>query len=237
VGRNILIVESDNDKYFFLSVIKHLNCDIEIGSPIFSDEDCRLMGGSDHKKFAISLNDLKADIQKEDIDWVGIILDIDRASEAERVKFINDCIIKVFPKAVSLDRVNQFTDLNFEDYQVKLACYFTNVDGKGELETVLKAIKSQDSTHADCLDRWRECLKNNGKEIDDKRFDKLWIANYIRYDTSTKDDKKHAKINLTLNYALENKSFIWDLNNPILDELKVFFRLFNDSSKSKNTRL
>jgi uncharacterized protein YqgV (UPF0045/DUF77 family) len=237
VGRNILIVESDNDKYFFQSVIKHLNYQIEIAAPIFLDKDCRVMDGSDKDKLIKALKDLKADIQKEDIDRVGIILDIDRASEADRVKFINNYLIKVFPKAVLLDRVNQFIDLNFEDYQVKLACYFTNVDGKGELETVLKAIKSQDSTHADCLDRWRECLKNNGKEIDDKRFDKLWIANYIRYDTSTKDDKKHAKINLTLNYALENKPFIWDLDDPILDELKVFFHLFNDSSKSENTRL
>jgi hypothetical protein len=227
VGRNILIVESKNDKYFFQSVIKHLNYDIEIEDPIFLDEDYRDMDGLDSKKLTNALKDLKADIQKEDIERVGIIIDIDRASEAERVKFINDCIVKVFPAAVSLDRVNHFIDLNFEDYQVQLACYFTNVDGKGELETVLRAIKSQDSTHADCLDRWRECLTNNGKEIDDKRFDKLWIANYIRYDTSTKDDTKHARTNLTLNYALENKSFIWNLEDQILDELKVFFRLFH----------
>jgi hypothetical protein len=227
VGRNILIVESKNDKYFFQSVIKHLNYDIEIEDPIFLDEDYRDMNGLDSKKLTNALKDLKADIQKEDIERVGIIIDIDRASEAERVKFINDCIVKVFPAAVPLDRVNQFIDLNFEDYQVQLACYFTNVDGQGELETVLRAIKSQDSTHADCLDRWRECLTNNDRTITDKSFDKLWIVNYIRYDTSTKDDKKHAKTNLTLNYALENKPFIWDLEHQILDELKVFFRLFN----------
>jgi hypothetical protein len=227
VGRKILIVESKNDKYFFQSVIKHLNYDIEIEDPIFLDEDYRDMDGLDSKKLTNALKDLKADIQKEDIDRVGIIIDIDRASEAERVKFINDCIVKVFTATIQLDRVNQLIDLNFEDYQVQLACYFTNVNGKGELETVLRAIKSKDSTHADCLDRWRECLTNNGKEIDDKRFDKLWIANYIRYDTSTKDDKKHAKTNLTLNYILENKPFIWDLEHQILDELKVFFRLFN----------
>lgn len=227
MGRNILIVESKNDKYFFQSVIKHLNYNIEIEDPIFLDEDYRDMDGSDSKKLTNALKDLKADIQKEDIERVGIVLDIDRDSEAKRVEFINDCIVKVFPTATPIDRVNQFIDLNFEDYQVQLACYFTNVDGKGELETVLRVIKNQDSTYADCLDRWRECLTSNGKKIDDKRFDKLWVANYIRYDTSTKDDKKHAKTNLTLNYALENKSFIWDLEHPILAELKVFFRLFS----------
>lgn len=227
MGRNILIVESNNDKYFLQSVIKHLNYDIEVAAPIFLDEDYRAMAGSDSTKLTKALKDLKADIQKEDIERIGVIVDIDRHSESDRIKFINDCLIKVFPKAVPLDRVNQFIDLNFEDCQIQLACYFTNVNGQGELETVLKLIKSQDSTHADCLERWRECLTSNSKEITGKNFDKLWIANYIRYDTSTKEDKKHADKQLTLNYALEHKSFIWNLDHPILDELKVFFRLFN----------
>ena len=227
MGRNILIVESNNDKYFFQSVIKHINIDIEVASPIFLDEDYRAMDGSDSTKLINALKDLKADIQKEDIDRAGIIVDIDLHLEADRIKFINDCLIKVFPEAVPLDRVNHFIALNFDDYQISLACYFTNVDGQGELETVLKAIKSQDSTHADCLESWRKCLTLKDREITDKKFDKLWITNYIRYDTSTKDDNKHAATNLTLNYALANKSFIWDLEHPLLDEIKVFFRLFN----------
>ncbi len=227
MGRNILIVESNNDKYFFQSVIKHINIEIEVASPIFLDEDYRSMDGSDSTKLINALKDLKADIQKEDIDRVGIVIDIDLHSEVDRIKFIHDCLIKVFPKAASLDRVNQFVNLNFDDYQIELACYFTNVDGQGELETVLKAIKSKDSTYADCLESWRECLKLKDIKITDKKFDKLWVDNYARYDTSTKDDKKHAATNLSINYALANKSFIWDLEHPLLDELKVFFRLFN----------
>jgi hypothetical protein len=68
---------------------------------------------------------------------------IDRESEADRIKFINGCIVKVFPDAGLLDWVSQSIDLNFDDYHVRLACYFTNVDGQDELETVLKIIKSQ----------------------------------------------------------------------------------------------
>ena len=231
MGRSILIVESKNDKYFFQSVIKHLNYDIEIESPIFADEDYRPMGGLDPTKLTQALKSIKAEIQKEDIERIGIIIDIDRDSEIDRIKFINDCIAKAFPDAVLIGRINQFIDLNFEDYHIQLACHFTNVDGQGELETVLKAIKSQDSTHADCLDRWRECLTSNHIKITDKSFDKLWIANYIRYDTSTKDEKKDAANKLTLNYALETKPSIWNLDHPILIELKVFFKLFNDSSQ------
>jgi hypothetical protein len=227
VGRNILIVESNNDKYFFQSLIKHIKSDLEIVAPIFLDEDYRAMDGSDAKKLTNALKDLKADIQKEDIGRVGIILDIDRYSETERIKLINECVIKVFPASKPLDRINQFIDLNFDDYQIQIACYFTNVDEQGELETVLKNIKSQDATHADCLESWRECLRSKAKGITDKKFDKLWITNYIRYDTSTKDDNKHVNTQLTLNYALQNKSYIWNLDHPTLDKLKLFFRLFN----------
>ena len=138
MGRNILIVESNNDKYFFQSVIRHLNYDIEVEDPIFADEDYRPMEGLDSKKLTNALKDLKADIQKEDIRLVGIILDIDRESAADRIKFINDCIVKVFPNAELLDRVNKFIALNFDDYHVRLACYFTNVDGQGALEVFFR---------------------------------------------------------------------------------------------------
>jgi hypothetical protein len=230
VGRNILIVESNNDKYFFQSVIKHLNYKIEVAAPIFLDEDYRAMAGSDSSKLTSALKDLKADIQKEDIDRIGIILDIDRHSEADRIKLINDCLIKVFPNAVSLDRVNQFIDLNFEDYQIQLACYFTNVDGQGELETVLKAIKSQDSTYADCLQSWCDCLTINGKEITDKIFGKLWVNIYVSYDIpTTSKEKRDGEKKLTVSYALQNKPSIWNLDHPALDKMKVFFGLFHDS--------
>ena len=132
---------------------KHIDIDIEVASPIFLDEDYRAMDGSDSTKLINALKDLKADIQKEDIDRVGIIIDIDLHSESDRIKFINDCLVRAFPDAIPLDRVSQFIALNFDDYQIQLACYFTNVDGQGELETVLKAIKSQDSIYAGLFEK------------------------------------------------------------------------------------
>jgi hypothetical protein len=67
-----------------------------------------------------------------------------------------------------------------EDQITEFACYFTNVDGQGELEMILKVIKSQDSTYADCLEDWRNCLPNQGKLIRDKDFDKFWISTYMK---------------------------------------------------------
>ena len=77
-----------------------------------------------------------------------------------------------------------------------MACYFTNVDGNGELETLLKEIKKKDSTFADCLlEGWQDCLIQKGKkvvtrgqqgDITDKELLKLWVDFYKRYDTLKK---------------------------------------------------
>jgi hypothetical protein len=65
VGRNILIVESNNDKYFFQSVINHLNLAIEVESPIFDDEDYVPMGGLNPKLLITSLKSIEAEIKKK----------------------------------------------------------------------------------------------------------------------------------------------------------------------------
>lgn len=100
-----------------------------------------------------------------------------------------------------------------------------NVDGNGELETVLKAIKSKDSTYADCLDSWRDCLTQNGKIIRDKDFDKFWINNYFRFDTCSKEERK--QIERKCNNEVAIKKDIWIFNHPVLKDLKEFLNLFN----------
>ena len=56
MARNILIVESKNDKYFFQAIINKLNLDIEVAKPIrVSDEDYREMDGLNHKKLKDAL--------------------------------------------------------------------------------------------------------------------------------------------------------------------------------------
>jgi hypothetical protein len=92
VGRNILIVESKSDKYFFQGVIKHLNANLEVGTPIFENEDYCPMDGLNQTKLTLALKDLQADIQKRDIDRVGIIIDVDNFTEQERIEFVNQCI-------------------------------------------------------------------------------------------------------------------------------------------------
>ena len=77
--RNILIVESQNDKYFFQSFIKHLSRDIEVETPIFADDDYRSMDGLDPTKLTTAIKSLKAEIEKGVIERVKQRLVVKRA--------------------------------------------------------------------------------------------------------------------------------------------------------------
>ncbi|MGB7892480.1 MAG: DUF3226 domain-containing protein [Microcoleus sp.] len=226
---NIVIVESKNDAIFMKAMVEKLNCDIQVEKPIYIDEYERLEGLS-ATKLITTLKALEADLQKRDIEKIGIIIDIDNYSEAERLEFVNECIQQVF-ESETLSSTKQFIDICGDNgTKAKLACYFTNVGGKGELETLLKEIKARESPHADCLDSWRSCIKEKeGKEIKQKDFDKFWVSIYLRYDTCSNQEQKQAGKKCSMSgfdYVMERKKDIWDWNNPALDDLKEFLKLF-----------
>lgn len=218
---NILIVESDNDKYFIESLVCHLNLTITIDNPICSVNDYECLGGLgalQEKLISVSKK-----IRKDGIDKIGIILDADKEGIEKRIGFINEKI-KNICSDIELDKTNNFKYSS--ELQVYIGCYITNKDGFGELETVLKEIASQDSTYADCLEAWRDCLKEKGKpEISQKDFDKFWISNYLRFDTCLPSEKSQA--GRKCNYEAGIKKDIWDFGNTILDELKDFLKLLN----------
>lgn len=72
---NLLIVESKNDKFFMEALIDNLNYDISIEPPIcINDYEC--LEGLSKFKLINALKALAADIQKRDIQKVGIVIDI-----------------------------------------------------------------------------------------------------------------------------------------------------------------
>ena len=225
---NIVIVESKNDRIFMQAMVEKLNCDIQVELPIYID-DYKSLEGLSETELIKALKALEALIDKNNIEKIGIIIDIDNYSEQERLKFVDRCIKQVF-EAESLLNTKQFIDICGDNgTNAKLACYFTNVGGKGELETLLKAIKARDSPYADCLDSWKTCIESLGKKINQKDFDKFWISNYIRYDTCSNQEQKQAGRKCSMygfDYVMEHKKDIWDWDNPILDDLKEFFKLF-----------
>ena len=157
------------------AMVEKLNCDIQVEKPIYIDDYEPLEGLSETELFK-ALKNLIRKIDRKDIEKIGIIIDIDNCSEQERLKFVDRCIKQVF-EAESLSSTKQFIDICGDNgTNAKLACYFTNVGGQGELETLLKAIKARESPHADCLNSWKTCIESQGQQMGRKDFDKFWVS-------------------------------------------------------------
>jgi len=201
---NLLIVESQNDKYFIEALINHLNLNIEVGSPVCSIDEYECLGGIG--KLEEKLNALKGRVAKEGIETVGIIFDADKKGIEKQRKDIQEKIDLVFGK----------------DSAIEFKIYIMNVEGYGELETVLKLIHLKDSTVADCLESWQECLPDD-KKLNQKEFDKFWVQIYQRYDHCSKKEAKRAGEKCNNEVSLKNKK-IWNFNHPTLNDLKKFLK-------------
>ena len=213
---NLIVVESQNDKFFIEAFINKLNLKhIEVGTPICSIDEYECLSGMGN--LTMRLKEIKFDNYKK----IGIILDADNEGTNNRLEFINNCL-KTICNDIDIRKINKLE--KSKELDIEIACYVMNIADRGELETVLKAIKSVDSTFADCLDSWRSCLKKKNKNISDKDFDKFWINNYLRFDTCSKSEQKQAGIKCNNEAAM--KKNIWDFDSPILDDLKKFIQLF-----------
>ncbi len=201
---NLLIVESDNDKYFIEALLNHINVIIEIDSPIYTIDEYECLGGV--SKLENKLKSLKSQVLKNGIDKIGIIFDADTVGIETRTQEIQQQINVVF--GINPD--------------VAFSIHILNIDGKGELETLLKAIKSKPSPMADCLDAWQQCLSSNDKTLKPKDFDKFWVSIYQRFDCCTKKEQKQA--GCKCNNEASFKKPIYDFEKEELNELKLFLK-------------
>jgi len=228
---NLLIVESKNDQIFFEALVNHINLkNIEFGNPICKIDDYECLGGLSQKRLIHYLIEIKSSVIKEGyINAVGIILDNDGRRE-ERLEMINSAIKEVFNTDEQFTNTSRFITILIDDYELKIACFLTHVDGKGELETVLKAIKTKESPYADCLSAWKKCLSECNKDISDKDFDKFWLNNYIRFDTCSSEERRQANRKCSISefeYVMKNKKDVFNFEDTVLDDVKNFLKMFN----------
>lgn len=222
MSKNILIVESENDKYFIESLKDYLNIhDVDIDTPICSIDDYECLNGLSKAKLEHKLQELKIDIEKRGIEKIGIILDADKEGIDKRIEFINEAL-KVIDNDLNLTGCNHF--IKSDRLDIGIACYITNVAGYGELETVLKKIKSKDSPFADCLYDWKKCLEEKNQSIKYKEFDKFWVNTYQRFDCCTKKEQQQA--GRKCNPEASMKKDIWNFEHSVLEGLKDFLKLF-----------
>lgn len=213
---NKLIVESENDKFFIQRVIDHLNLDnIEISEPICNVDEYVCLDGISNLKH--KLQDMKLD----DIDVLGIVLDADKVGIEQRVQKINE-ILSELDINVEFDKPNEFKHDTKLD--IKVICHVLHVNGNGDLDNVLKSIAKNTSTFSDCLESWRDCLKEKGEDVSDKAFLKFWVSNYLRFDTCSKVEQKQSFRKCNFEQALQKDA--WDFGDIVLDELKEFLNIY-----------
>jgi hypothetical protein len=211
--KNIILVEGKDDKAFIEKLIVGVEA-----KPITVEP----LGGLSKDTMLRSLDAQRNAFLKNPYEKLGIIIDQDSFSTAERLTLVNECLQKVF--GVQIINISTFIQTEIDGISLQIACYFINFEGKGELESLLTRIKTQDSPYSDCLNQWQNCLSD---KVSQKEFDKLWVHYYLKYDTATHQERQQAGKYCTLEYSLQNKPHIWDLDSPILDELKGFLNLFD----------
>jgi len=204
---NLLIVESQGDKFFIEKLLSVINeKSVTVDEPICNIDDYECLGGIGNLEKKLKF--IKSKIKKEGIDKIGIIFDADNIGVEQRTKDIQNSINIVFGDNIS----------------VEFKIYIIQVNGKGELEDILKIISTKDSYFADCLEDWKKCLEEKNITITDKIFNKFWINNYIMYDSCNSSKHKGNKSKYCIfEYAIKEKD-IWNFDHEILDELKEFLR-------------
>ena len=206
VVSNLLIVESEGDKFFIEALLKHMNLHLEIGQPICSIDEYECLGGIN--KLEQKLKFVHTRVQKESIDKIGIIFDADTVGVIQRKTEIEEKIDLVFGEQ--------------KNREIEFKPYILNIDDKGELEDILKTIRTQDASYSECLYLWKTCLEEKDITVSDKIFNKFWVNNYIMYDTCTTSKHKGNKNKYcSFEYALKEKA-IWDFDHEVLNDLKEF---------------
>ncbi len=237
-----IIVEDNNDRHTYQAIINHTKLqeslsvsEVEIEWEVSSAET----NPEKPRGLIRTLKSLLNDIRSGSIERIGIVWDIDTDAEqklqtvltAFDEAFGTDVIVKPFSKP------NEFGSIVFdsgtpEEIEVKVACFFVGLDGKGEIEDLLKMIKSKPSPLADCINKnLPHCLNENGiTDVNDKELVKLWINNYQRYDTLTK--KNRIGSNTTWeNVMLKRGEDLFDFtkdNISELFELKKFLQMMTN---------
>ncbi len=231
-----IIVESFNDQAVY-SHILHNHCiprvDIEI---IEKSHEWIELGGLSPKALTIKLKDIKSDIYKaEESLKIGIIIDIDNETIESRIALLNEACTAAFDIPINIENTNDFKnyiiqDENNDDFDFNLAYYLAGLNGKGELEHLLKEIADTSSSHhANCLeDGWVKCLEHKKIPINDKQLRKLWMDFYKRLDCLTPREAKQAAENVRWDNFLRLHGDKFDFQRDIqeLNEIKSFLNQF-----------
>ncbi len=242
--RNILIVESFNDKAFIEILLEDLgllqNTFIEIihlhKFPDPDDPKKELRGKHNiHKRLGALNRDLKT--KYADVSKVGIILDMDKDTLEKNLGLVNKALEFAFKTDLKLLDESKEITINLQTFAIEVSCFFTKGQhGQGNLETLLCESRKNPETpvpYADCLALWRECVSNSASpiQVTPGVYEKMWTDNFLRAKAYELEDRKKI-----LNDFEDKKheiierlgKDIFDLNHSALSSMKAYLSIFKD---------
>lgn len=189
---------------------------------------------------------------------IGILIDADdenygngdaKGGIENRLKLVNKVIHDVLQQnpnfAKMCENISDFKPIQptkLPNLNILLGCHFTNVDGKGNLDTLQKALAKKELAHiANCLEEWRKCYETKLErgiipknyeikkmESDEEKlwvhffFEKQWLDFYKKYDTLDNTERGNSGKKNDLKVLLKERGRnIFNLN---LDNNYLYFQ-------------
>ena len=192
MAKTIIIVEDDNDRFTLEAIINFMRLQntLSVNSSEPVNIEWKLLSAESNplqpNGLIRTLKSLVNDINNGKYNQIGIIWDLDVLTIEERVNMIKLAINIAYSSAYIIDfkSINEFGFITFnqgepKQIDIRISCHFVGLNDKGEIEDLLKAIKSSPSPLADCIDsKLPQCLQENHiEDLRDKDLIKLWINN------------------------------------------------------------
>ncbi|MBF0377441.1 MAG: hypothetical protein HQK72_08140 [Desulfamplus sp.] len=223
--KNIIIVEGITDKKFIESYINYLQ---DIFSKQYFLIDSIVKDAKGQDAIYSILNAQKISIAKGETKNIGILLDADTEGISAKIENkINPAIEKAFSLPNHIKSQNTKYPIEFQSNIFNIFCYIFNINGKGELEDILKEIRIDKNTKTPmCLDKFLKCLDGFNLAYTEKEYKKNFIYFY-GYDCIKNEGLDIEKTKEKLkNYDYYSSDYL-NFNHDILKELKLFLSLFN----------
>jgi hypothetical protein len=223
---NIVIVEEITDKIFIEKYVEYLKANFP--KEYLLIDSIKTANGQD--ALASILSAQKISIKKGETKNIGILLDADEEGIEAKIKdIINDAIETAFKAQHHIKDINKTFRIEYEGNSFNIFCYIFNIDGKGELEDILKEIRKDKNTKSPmCLDKFVKCLGGFNDAYPEKEYKKnfIWFYGYDCIKTKESDTEK-TKDKLK-NYEYYSSDYL-NLEHDALNGLKTFLSLFKDA--------
>lgn len=223
---NKILLEGKNDKAFIDAYIKYLTFTNNISTEIATN---KLENGFSEEEFTRALIEIK-NKEIDDITHLGIIVDIDNSAQ-EKINTINNCFNKVFQIENVFQNEATIYSFNFNNKTTNVSLFLMkDSNGKGELMNVLREIKNQNSTIADCIENC--CSKK--VDFNQKAFDDDWSHFYMKWDCNNleaRTNKDNFTLALTIDSKIKDEEKINKLKEGHYQRLVSFWDFEHDTLK------